>query len=76
MDICDQRTIITRPSDALEEMPDEAAQHRIKAEACRRLADLAEDAGRRAMWDERAVYWERLAGKAKKLPQRQKPSET
>lgn len=56
-------------------MPDEAAQHRIKAEACRRLADLAEDADRRAMWDERAEYWDRLAAKAKKSPQRQKPSE-
>ena len=54
-------------------MADEAAQHRIKAEACHRLADLAEDVGHRAMWDERAEYWHRLAAKAKKSPQRQKP---
>ena len=51
-------------------MADEAAQHRIKAEACHRLADLAEDVGHRAMWDERAEYWHRLAAKAKKSPQR------
>ena len=47
----------------------------MKAEACRRLADLAEDAGRRAMWDERAEYWERLAAKAKTSPRRLKPSQ-
>jgi hypothetical protein len=49
-------------------MTDEVAQHRTKAEACRRLADLAEDDSRRAMWDERAKYWEQLAAK----PPRQK----
>ena len=46
-------------------MADEVAQRRTKAEACRRLADLAEDASGRAMWDERAEYWERLAAKSK-----------
>jgi hypothetical protein len=55
-------------------MVDEAAQHRIKAEACRRLADLAEDADSRTMWDERAEYWDRLAAKGIRPPQRQKPS--
>jgi hypothetical protein len=54
-------------------MANEVAQHRTKAEACRRLADLAEDAAWRAMWDERAEYWERLAAKAAKT-QRQHPS--
>ena len=47
----------------------------MKAEACRRLADLAEDASGRAMWDERAEYWERLSAAPKTSPQRLKPSE-
>jgi hypothetical protein len=37
-----------------------------KAEACRRLADIAEDQYRGALWIERAAEWERLAAKAKK----------
>ncbi len=45
---------------------EDPAQHRVKAEACRRLADLAEDAERKALWTERADKWEQLARKATK----------
>ena len=41
-------------------------EFRRKAEACRRLADTAEDQYRRALWIERAAEWERLAAKATK----------
>jgi hypothetical protein len=44
-----------------------------KAEACRQLADLAEDEYRRALWVERATEWERLAAEAKKQPGSSKP---
>jgi hypothetical protein len=53
-------------------MVDEVAEHRLKAEACRRLADLSEEDARKALWIERADYWEELAVKAAKA-QRQKP---
>jgi hypothetical protein len=39
-----------------------------KAEACRRLADLADDEQRKALWIERADHWEQLAVKAAKRP--------
>jgi hypothetical protein len=55
------------------DMVDDPAQLRLKAEACRRLADLAEDAQRKALWIERADHWEQLAAKATKRPQQQKP---
>jgi hypothetical protein len=56
-------------------MIDDPAQLRLKAEACRRLADMAEDAQRKALWTERAHHWEQLAAKAAKRPQQRKPSE-
>jgi hypothetical protein len=49
---------------------DDLAQLRRKAEACRRLADMSEDAKRKAMWLERADHWEQLAVKAAKHLQR------
>jgi hypothetical protein len=39
-----------------------------KAEACRRLADLADDEQHRALWIERVDHWEQLAVKAAKRP--------
>jgi hypothetical protein len=45
---------------------DTQADHRMKAEACRRLADLTDDPQRKELWIERADYWERLAAKAPK----------
>jgi len=45
---------------------DDAAQLGLKAEACRRLADLTEDTARRTVWLERADSLERLAAKAEK----------
>jgi hypothetical protein len=36
----------------------------IKAEACRRLANTAENESRKALWIERADHWDRLADKA------------
>jgi hypothetical protein len=50
-------------------MVDDPAQFRLKAKACRRLADIAEDEQRRALWIERADHWEQLAAKAAKGPQ-------
>ncbi|HEY1748284.1 MAG TPA: hypothetical protein VGG11_16150 [Xanthobacteraceae bacterium] len=47
-------------------MVDTQADHRMKAEACRRLADLTDDPQRKELWIERADYWERLAAKAPK----------
>jgi hypothetical protein len=55
---------------------DDSAQHRLKAEACRRLADAEEDPYRKARWMERADYWERLAAKAAKLSQQRKPPDS
>jgi hypothetical protein len=45
---------------------DDAAELRRKAEACRRLADLSDNAKRKALWLERADNWEGLAIKAAK----------
>jgi hypothetical protein len=56
-----------------EPVSDEAALLRLKAEACRRLADIAEDEYRKALWIERAHHWEQLAAKTEKQPRRQKP---
>jgi hypothetical protein len=42
------------------------AQLRLKAEACRRLADLTEDSEHEALWQKRANEWERLATRAEK----------
>ena len=39
-----------------------------KAEACRRLADIADDLERKTLWIERAVEWDRLAHKTAKQP--------
>jgi D-hexose-6-phosphate mutarotase len=56
-------------------MPNDAAQLRLKAEAYRRLADIAEDAYRKALWVERARHWEELAAKAERQPQHRRPPE-
>lgn len=45
-------------------MAESPAQLRMKAEACRRLAELTPDAVRRELWISRAAEWERLALKA------------
>jgi hypothetical protein len=45
---------------------DDAAKLRLRAEACRRLADLEENSRRKALWIERGDEWERLAEKAAK----------
>jgi hypothetical protein len=42
-------------------VPDEPALLRLKAEACRRLADLSEDSERKTLWLKRADDWEKLA---------------
>lgn len=42
-------------------MPDSPSQLRMKAEACRRLADLADDVDRKDLWLKRADDWEQLA---------------
>lgn len=47
-------------------MIDRAAELRLKAEACRRLAELCDDSAREAVWLERADHWEHLATKAAK----------
>jgi hypothetical protein len=51
------------------DMLDNPAQLRLKAEACRRLAEIEEDAERKALWIERAHHWEQRAAKASKQPQ-------
>ena len=43
-------------------MFDKAAQLRLKAEACRRLAELCDDAARAVLWLDRADRWERHKG--------------
>ena len=53
-------------------MPDDPALLRLKAEACRRLADMFVEAVRKALWTERADHWEQLATKAEEQP----PKET
>jgi hypothetical protein len=45
----------------------------VKAEACRRLADTAENEYRKAIWIERAAYWDQLAAETATRLQRQKP---
>jgi hypothetical protein len=49
-------------------MFDDVTLLRAKAEACRRLAGIAEDAARKALWLARANYWEKLAVLAAKEP--------
>jgi hypothetical protein len=60
-------------------MPDEAAasvlKASLKAEACRRLADTAENEFRKALWIERARHWDQLASEAANQMQRPKPAE-
>lgn len=53
-------------------MPKELAQLRRKAEACRRLADMSEDIDRKAMWLQRADYWELRAMQVQKHPRPRK----
>lgn len=53
-------------SGSLQHIFDDRARVRLKALACRRLADLAEDAEREALWRKRASDWERLAKRVKK----------
>jgi hypothetical protein len=48
-------------------MFDEVSQARARAEACRRLADITEDAPRKALWLARADYWDKLAVSAAEL---------
>jgi hypothetical protein len=45
-------------------MTDKATELRIKAEACRRLADMDDDPLRKSLWRELADDWEALAKKA------------
>jgi hypothetical protein len=52
-------------------MSDEAPLLRRKAEACRQLADTAEDESRRGLWIERARHWEQLAAKTANQPKQQ-----
>jgi hypothetical protein len=47
-------------------MLDDPAQFRLRAEACRRLAELADDPQRESIWLERANDWDQLAAKAEK----------
>ena len=49
-------------------VPDDPAELRLKAEACRKLAVMFEEPERRALWIERASQWEKLAIKAQKRP--------
>jgi hypothetical protein len=56
----------------MSQMRDAAAELRLKAEACRRLADMAaaaDDPVREALWLTRADHWEELAIDAAKKPQ-------
>jgi hypothetical protein len=55
-----------RRSNDFRRMSDQRARFRLKALACRRLADLAEDAEREALWRKRANDWERSATGAEK----------
>jgi len=57
-------------------MPDKAAELRMKAEACRRLADMSDDALQKAIWLERADDWEGLAKKAERAAAKRKPRRT
>jgi hypothetical protein len=49
------------------------AQFRLKAEACRRLADLADNVERRKLWLNRAADWDDMAVKAEKNNRRWRP---
>ena len=57
-------------------MSEVSEEFKRKAEACRRLADIAEGQYRRALWIERAAEWERLATKATKQPRPSSPVAT
>jgi len=46
------------------EITETSSDLRLKAEASRQLADMTEDAKRKAVWDQRAREWDRLATKA------------
>jgi hypothetical protein len=49
----------------------------LKGEACRRLADTAENQFRKALWIERAHHWDQLAAEiANQMVQRQKARES
>jgi hypothetical protein len=50
------------------DVPDDPAELRLKAEACRKLAGMFEEPARKALWIERAGEWEQLAMKAEKQP--------
>mgnify|MGYP001171557904 CR=1 FL=1 len=58
-------------------MSDEAAvlllKASVKAEACRRLANTAENEYRKALWIERGQYWDQLAAENANQLQRQNP---
>ena len=56
-------------------MLSDPVQLRLKAEAFRRLADLAEDEQRKAVWIERAHHWEELAARAAKQTRPRKQPE-
>ena len=45
----------------------------MKAEACRRLADMSDDGLRKTIWLERADDWEGLAKKAERAAAKLKP---
>jgi hypothetical protein len=47
-------------------MSDDPAQLRLKAEACRRLAEMPENAERKDLWLKRADDWDQLANEAEK----------
>lgn len=44
----------------------DATQLRSRADGCRQLANVSEDANRKALWIERADHWEKLAKEAEK----------
>jgi hypothetical protein len=48
-------------------MANDPAEMRQKADACRMLANIAENPERKALWLNRADYWEELAVKAVKV---------
>lgn len=59
---------------SLQRVSGDPAHLRLKAEACRRLADLTEDAEREALWLKRASDWEELATKTeRKLRAKSRP---
>lgn len=51
-------------------MADQAAALRSKAEACRRLADMADDPLQKSLWGERADNWDVLAKQAEQAARR------